>query len=176
MVDYRQAAAEAAQRYGIPTDLYLRLVQQESGFNPGAKSHAGAIGLGQLMPGTARDLGVDPNDPIQNLDGSARYLRQQYDTFGDWTNALAAYNAGPGAVQKYGGVPPFAETQNYVARITENGSFMPPEEPQNALSGMAGLSEADLMRILGQRQPEPPKAPRLGGYLSADPILGNIYG
>ena len=75
------------------------------------------MGLAQLMPDTARALGVDPTDPGQNLDGGARYLRRQYDTFGTWDLALAAYNAGPGAVEQYGGIPPYAETQNYVRVI-----------------------------------------------------------
>jgi soluble lytic murein transglycosylase-like protein len=112
-----QVARDAAVRYGVPEDLFLRLVQQESGWNAGAVSTAGAIGLAQLMPGTAAVLGVDPWDPTQNLNGGARYLRTQYDTFGRWDWALAAYNAGPGAVQEYGGIPPYAETQNYVAVI-----------------------------------------------------------
>jgi len=106
-----------ARRHGIPEDLFLRLVQQESGFNPGAVSHKGATGLAQLMPQTARDLGVDINDPRQNLDGGARYLKQMYTRFGSWRHALAAYNAGPGAVEKHGGVPPFDETRGYVLAI-----------------------------------------------------------
>ena len=107
-------ARAAAQRHGIPEDLFLRLVQQESGWNPGAISHKGATGLAQLMPGTAAQLGVNPRDPLQNLDGGARYLRMMYNQFGNWRLALAAYNAGPGAVQKHGGVPPYRETMNYV--------------------------------------------------------------
>ncbi|MBT8416878.1 MAG: lytic transglycosylase domain-containing protein [Silicimonas sp.] len=114
---YLQAARNAARRYGIPEDLFLRLVQQESGWNPTARSHKGAMGLAQLMPATARALGVDPRDPLQNLDGGARYLSQQYRTFGDWQLALAAYNAGPRAVEKHGGVPPYRETRGYVAAI-----------------------------------------------------------
>ncbi|QFT60079.1 Soluble lytic murein transglycosylase precursor [Sulfitobacter sp. THAF37] len=110
-------AREAASRHGVPVDLFLRLVQQESGWNHKAVSHKGALGLAQLMPGTAARLRVDPADPVQNLEGGARYLKQQYSTFGDWRLALAAYNAGPGAVQKYGGVPPYAETRNYVKVI-----------------------------------------------------------
>jgi hypothetical protein len=120
-VSYRDAAVAAAQKYGIPPDLFLRQLGQESGFNAGAVSPKGATGIGQLMPGTAAELGVDPNDPMQNIDGSARYLKQQFDKFGDWKLALAAYNAGPGAVEKYGGVPPYAETQNYVASIMGGG-------------------------------------------------------
>ncbi len=114
---YLNVARDAARRHGIPEDLFLRLVQQESGWNDRAVSHKGAIGLAQLMPGTAQLLGVDPWNPTQNLEGGARYLRQQYNSFGRWDLALAAYNAGPGAVQQYGGIPPFAETQNYVRVI-----------------------------------------------------------
>ena len=117
---YLQVARDAARRYGVPEDLFLRLVQQESGWNTGALSPKGAIGLAQLMPDTAARLGVDATDPGENLDGGARYLRQQFDTFGTWQLALAAYNAGPGAVQQYSGIPPYAETQNYVLAIWGN--------------------------------------------------------
>ncbi len=110
-------AQAVARQHGIPEDLFLRLVQQESGWNPRAKSHAGAIGLAQLMPFTARKLGVDPWNPSQNLEGGARYLRQQYDRFQSWRLALAAYNAGPEAVAKYNGVPPYKETRGYVKAI-----------------------------------------------------------
>jgi soluble lytic murein transglycosylase-like protein len=114
---YLEPAKSAARKHRVPEDLFLRLVQQESGWNPHAVSHKGAIGLAQLMPGTASRLGVDPRDPHQNLDGGARYLRQQYDRFRDWRLALAAYNAGPEAVDKYDGIPPYRETRNYVAVI-----------------------------------------------------------
>lgn len=114
---YAGMARDAARRHGIPEDLFLRLVQQESNFNPTARSHKGAIGLAQLMPDTAADLRVDPNDPAQNLDGGARYLKEQYARFGQWPLALAAYNAGPGAVIKHKGIPPFRETRNYVKVI-----------------------------------------------------------
>ncbi len=117
---YLPHARAVARKHGIPEDLFLRLVQQESGWNPTARSYKGARGLAQLMPATAAKLGVNPNDPLQNLEGGARYLRQQYNTFGNWQLALAAYNAGPGAVQKYRGIPPYRETKNYV-RIIHGG-------------------------------------------------------
>lgn len=114
---FLNTAKNAARKHGIPEDLFLRLVQQESGFNPNARSHKGAIGLAQLMPQTARALKVNPNDPHQNLEGGARYLKKMYRKFGSWRLALAAYNAGPGAVEKHNGVPPYKETQNYVRKI-----------------------------------------------------------
>ncbi|MDE0589660.1 lytic transglycosylase domain-containing protein [Halocynthiibacter sp. C4] len=114
---YLPIAREMARKYNIPEDLFLRLVQQESGWNIYAKSHKGATGLAQLMPDTARYLGVNINDPVHNLEGGARYLREQYIRFGSWRLALAAYNAGPEAVSKHSGVPPYKETQNYVVAI-----------------------------------------------------------
>lgn len=99
--------------------VFVALVRQESGFNHRAVSPAGAQGLGQLMPGTAKQLGVtDSFDPHQNLNGAARYFTQQLARFKDVRLALAAYNAGPHRVQQYGGIPPFRETRNYVASIT----------------------------------------------------------
>ncbi|MEQ6204799.1 lytic transglycosylase domain-containing protein [Sulfitobacter sp. HNIBRBA2951] len=97
--------------------LYRANIEVESAYRQDAVSSAGAIGLGQLMPATARDLGVDPRDPLQNLDGSARYLAMMMETFGDPRLALAAYNSGPDAVRQYGGIPPYRETQNHVARV-----------------------------------------------------------
>ena len=117
---YESMVREAANKHNIPEDLFFKLVNQESRFNQGAVSKAGALGLAQLMPGTAEYLGVDPHDPAQNVEGGARYLKEQYDKFGSWRLALAAYNAGPGNVSKYGGVPPFEETQNYVKKIWGN--------------------------------------------------------
>lgn len=110
-------ARRAARQHGVPEDLFLRLVQQESGWNPKARSNKGAFGLAQLMPGTAQYLRVNAEEPHQNLEGGARYLAEQYRRFGSWRLALAAYNAGPEAVERYGGVPPFKETQNYVRII-----------------------------------------------------------
>lgn len=115
--EYLEVAKAAARKHGVPEDLFLRLVQQESGWNPGAVSHKGATGLAQLMPGTAETLGVDIDDPKANLEGGARYLRMMYDKFGSWRLALAAYNAGPGAVEEHDGIPPYAETEDYVKAI-----------------------------------------------------------
>jgi len=114
---YLAWAQQAARRHGVPQDIFVRLVQQESGWDAAAVSVKGAVGLAQLMPETARGLAVNPKDPQENLDGGARYLRQMYDRFGSWRLALAAYNAGPGAVETHGGVPPFAETQGYIRAI-----------------------------------------------------------
>lgn len=124
------ALQETALRYGNHASLrqaglsvsdWLTLFQAnievESAYRPTALSSAGAIGLGQLMPGTARDLGVDPHDLAQNLDGSARYLLAMLARFGTPELALAAYNAGPDAVARHGGIPPFTETQNHVRRV-----------------------------------------------------------
>ena len=118
---YLEVARAAARRHNIPEDLFLRLVNQESRWNPGAVSSKGAIGLAQLMPGTAQMLRVDPNDPQQNLEGGARYLRMMFDKFGDWRLALAAYNAGPGKVEQHGGIPPYTETRDYVRIILGAG-------------------------------------------------------
>ncbi len=115
--EFLKLARDAARKHAVPEDLFLRLIQQESGWKAAALSHKGAIGLAQLMPGTAAVLRVDPHDPRQNLEGGARYLAMQYREFGSWRLALAAYNAGPEAVKKYGDVPPYKETTNYVRVI-----------------------------------------------------------
>jgi soluble lytic murein transglycosylase-like protein len=115
--EYLEVAKAAARKHGVPEDLFLRLVQQESGWNVVAVSSKGATGLAQLMPETAEILGVDISNPEANLDGGARYLRMMFDKFGTWDLALAAYNAGPGAVEAYNGIPPYAETENYVKAI-----------------------------------------------------------
>lgn len=116
-VIYAGLARRVAREREIPENMFLALVQQESGWRPNVVSHTGAVGLTQLMPATASVLGVDPYEPEQNLDGGARYLRQQYERFGSWPLALAAYNAGPEAVERYGGVPPFPETEWFIRGV-----------------------------------------------------------
>jgi hypothetical protein len=115
----------ATRRYDLPAGLLRSVAKAESNFNPRAHSPAGAVGLMQLMPGTARELGVDPSKPTEAVDGAARLLRSNLDQFGSVRLAVAAYNAGAGAVRRYDGVPPYAETRTYVKRV---------------LAGMAGVA------------------------------------
>ena len=128
---YAAEITAAAKANGLDPALLAGLIKQESGFNPTAGSPAGARGLAQLMPGTAAGLGVtDVLDPVQSINGGAKYLAQQLKTFGgDVAKALAAYNAGPGAVQRFGGIPPYAETQNYVRIVQANAATYRADTP-----------------------------------------------
>ena len=164
--DYRPVAARIARRHGIPPALFTAMIGQESGFNPRARSPVGAIGLGQLMPGTARGLGVNPHDPIQNLEGAARYLSKAKHSFGSWKLALAAYNAGFGAVSKYGGVPPYKETQNYVRNILAHTN----------LSSGAAPAAPTVASLLGGGPPNAgdAKARRLAFALTPSPMVRDI--
>lgn len=119
---FKKIIQSASERYDVDAQLVKAVIQAESGFDAGAVSPSGAQGLMQLMPGTARELGVvDAFDPQQNVDGGVRYLRQLLDRYdGNVALALAAYNAGPGAVHAYGGIPPYRETQEYVGRVLQN--------------------------------------------------------
>ena len=111
---------EAAAKYAVDPKLVSAVAEVESGGNQNAVSSAGAIGVMQLMPDTAAELGVNPYDMKSNVEGGAKYLREMLDTFdGDVKKAVAAYNAGPNAVKAYGGVPPYAQTQNYVTNVLD---------------------------------------------------------
>ncbi len=169
-------AISMAQRYNLPPSIFLSLIQQESGFNPAARSRRGAIGLGQLMPDTARELNVDPRDPMQNLEGSARYLRQMLDRFGTMELALAAYNAGPGRVRQAGNtIPNIRETREYVPSVLRRaGASTGPEYAEGGLVGLAQKYEGGgrVRRIAGAvgravrgREPEAVENPRavIGG-------------
>lgn len=115
---------QAATKHGISEDLVREVIRAESDFNPRCVSRAGAMGLMQLMPENCREYGVtDPFDPAQNVDAGVRHLKDMLDQFGRLDLALAAYNAGPGAVRKYGGIPPYPETRAYVAKIRERLGF-----------------------------------------------------
>ena len=128
---YDREILSAARTYKVAPELVKAVVLVESGMNPRAKSPAGAEGLMQLMPGTATEVGVkDSFDPTDNIRGGTRYLRRMLDRFrGDRTLALAAYNAGPGNVNKYGGVPPFKETQYYVKKVLQYYKYFLAERP-----------------------------------------------
>lgn len=143
----KEIAREKARTYGVNEDIFLRLVGAESGWNPRAKSGAGAMGLVQLMPGTAQGLGVsDPYDPVQSLSGGARYLSQQLKRFGSYDKALAAYNAGPGNVERYGGIPPFKETQNYVKKILGGADIAAQPKPQVQEPTTSGPQVQDFLK------------------------------
>ena len=116
-VPYADLFRSAGAAHGIPPSILAAVAKAESAFDPDAVSHAGAQGLMQFMPATAEEMGVDPYDPASAIDGAARYLSQNLRRFGSMELALAAYNAGPGNVQRHDGIPPFAETQAYVPKV-----------------------------------------------------------
>lgn len=144
---------EAAAKYNISVDLVKAVAKAESGFNPNAVSKAGAIGVMQLMPATARSLGVsNPYDARQNIMGGAKYLKENLDRFnGNVSLALAAYNAGPNSVQKYGGIPPYKETQNYVKTVTSymNGAPLYSGKIVNTDSSYGQSSYSQLAGLYG---------------------------
>ena len=159
---------EASALYQIPSKLLRAVAKAESGFNPKAVSKAGAMGVMQLMPGTARSLGVsDPYNARQNILGGAKYLKQNLDRFGgDVSLALAAYNAGPNSVTKYGGIPPYKETQNYVKKImadyTGNNTILAGRTVSTGTYGKTSGSTA--------------VSSLTGSSLTAGSLLGNFAG
>ena len=156
--------------------LFEAMIQRESAFDPIAVSPKGARGLGQLMPGTAADLGVaDPFDPIANLNGSARYLVEQLDHFGSAELALAAYNAGPSAVAKHGGIPPFAETRAYVDWITKRAGIGTKPAPVAIADGSdsSDASPAPSPSATDEREAGPASA-RTVGFEDDTTLTGKV--
>jgi len=137
--EYESLIDAAAARNGLDPAVLHGLIEQESGFDPSATSSAGASGLTQLMPGTASSLGVaDPQNPAESIEGGARYLGQLMSQFGGNTeDALAAYNAGPGAVEQYGGTPPYAETQSYVSKVLGYAESYRQSQPTTVTGALA---------------------------------------
>lgn len=161
-------ATLAGKKYGLPPSLIRAVIQQESGGDPNIGSGAGAQGLMQLMPGTARGLGVtDVHNPLQNVMGGAKYLKSQLQQFGSIPLALAAYNAGPGAVSKYSGVPPYAETQNYVKNV---------QALEDQYSNLGGGGGSDIQPPTMPAVGQPVSAPGAPGAQSpiANPLQGAI--
>jgi len=159
--DLQTYARAAAQRAGIDPDIFVAQIQQESGFNPQAKSPVGATGIAQFMPGTAAGMGIDPTDPYASLDAAARMDAQNLQKYGgDWSKTLAAYNAGGGNVDKYGGVPPFSETQSYVqsilgagAQTAKNVVQQGVQGAQQAVQGVVGADWQALAREASSGNP-----------------------
>ncbi|CAL8901870.1 lytic transglycosylase; SPbeta phage protein [Bacillus pumilus] len=165
---YSNIINQAASKYNVPAALIAAVIKQESNFNPNARSHAGATGLMQLMPATARGLGVkNSRDPYQNVMGGTKYLKQMLDKFGSIEKALAAYNAGPGNVTKYGGIPPFSETKNYVKKVN---SYFKQMGGSLSSSGGSAAGYYDSMRRtshFGQQEKGLRSAPHKGLDLAA---------
>ncbi len=145
---------EAAAKYGLPSDLLRSVAKAESDFNPNTVSRAGAVGVMQLMPGTAKLLGVtDSYDARQNIMGGAKYLKENLDRFGSVELALAAYNAGPNSVKKYGGIPPFNETQNYVKKVMSYMEGSPVYANKNVVTGGSSSLAAGAVGSLSGDSP-----------------------
>lgn len=168
MTNYQAHATQLEQQYGLPAGLLHAVIQQESGWNPSAGSPAGAQGLAQLMPATAAGLGVNINDPLDNMRGGAMYLAQQLKAFGGNVRyALAAYNAGPGAVRQYNGIPPYAETQNYLKKVL--GYW---DRGGSAATGLPGASGSMVQTSPGVAGPSNSWIAKMNAYYMDAPELG----
>lgn len=176
---------EAAARYDVSVDLLKAVAKAESGFNPNAVSKAGAIGVMQLMPATARSLGVaDPYDARQNIMGGAKYLKENLDRFnGDVSLALAAYNAGPNAVQKYGGIPPYSETQNYVKVVTSymgtplsSGKMVATGNTSSTYASLLGSAYGNSTSLVGSLYGDSSSNKLASLYGTSYGQLANVYG
>jgi soluble lytic murein transglycosylase-like protein len=158
--EYEPLIESYSARHQVRPDLVRAVIQAESAFNPLARSVKGAMGLMQLMPATARELGVlNPWDPAENIRGGIAYLRSLLDRYSNNEElALAAYNAGPAAVQKYGTVPPYRETRNYVAKITRQANTPPPVQPvQRKVEVVNGR---EVVRLVTPAAPQSQKGPK----------------
>ncbi len=134
--DIEKYVAQASSIYGVDPNLIKAVIKAESGFKPDAVSRAGAMGLMQLMPETAREMGIDPLNPGQNIMGGTAYLKKMLDAFGDDVSlALAAYNAGPANVEKYKGIPPFPETREYIKKVAQYYQEFSKNKTENFLNG-----------------------------------------
>ncbi len=171
---YLPVIKAAAAKHGVDPAYLMGLLQQESGFNPKAVSKSGAQGIAQFMPATAKEYGIDPLNPQQAIPGAARYLKKSLGLFGgDYNKALASYNAGPGAVQRYKGIPPFRETRDYVKKInTYRGKFSglfgapPAPKPKPAKptqQPQPGLFDGP-MQMFQNLMPKPAPQPNIPNY------------
>lgn len=142
---YEYCFQQAASKYQLNPAVLMAVAEAESNFNPQAVSRSGALGLMQFMPGTAQSLGINPLDPAESIQGAARYLRSLLGQFqGDLNLALAAYNAGSGAVKKYGGIPPYQETQNYVNKVTQLISKYSGSVQDSSIGNSQGVAGIDF--------------------------------
>jgi hypothetical protein len=178
--EHRAHLMREAARLQVPLEVAVAMLHQESAGREDALSPKGAYGYMQLMPDTARELGVDMSDPLQNITGGLTYLRRQMNAFGSLPLALAAYNAGPGAVSEYGGIPPYAETQDYVKKILGRVGLDENAAPVSQSRGVFGaLPERAQARIQGIREafaPTPEGEPAPGVFGRLDRGLGALFG